>query len=356
MVTNPRIAGEKRRLRTCVHRTCVAPITNCDHNASVPASKPPDPRAAVAAFDQPFAVYEAVPEYEAELCIELGPEAKPLGEGLWVGPAGRDPAWAADVWLRPEVVPITSIGDAARQLRDRQRNWHLAPLAAVRRSRLVEGKLPKLRRKPRSFPTDLPTAPLGAFTLLDEGHLLLSAETRSPFPGGVVTFEEDREGPPSRAYLKLWEALTLMGGPPAPEARCLDLGSSPGGWTWVLAEHAREVVSIDKAPLAPEVSARRNVDERIGSAFAFEPLSEGHFDWVCSDVICYPPRLLKLVQRWLEAGTADRFVCTLKFQGQTDHETAAAFAAIDGARVRHLHHNKHELTFMLDRTAAPVAT
>ncbi len=321
----------------------------------VPAATPSDPRAVVAAFEQPFTIYEAVPDFEAELAIELGPAAKPLGEGLWIGPAGHDPAWAADVWLNPEVITIASIGDAARQLRERQRNWHLHPLAAIRRSRLVEDKLPKLRRKPRPFPVDLPTAPLGAFTLLDEGHVLLSPETRSPFPGGAIAFEEDREGPPSRAYLKLWEALTLMGGPPSSDARCLDLGSSPGGWTWVLAEHAREVVSIDKAPLAPEVAVRNNVDARVGSAFAFDPRSNGHFDWVCSDVICYPPRLLKLVQRWLEAGTADRFVCTLKFQGATDHETAAAFASIDGAQVRHLHHNKHELTFMLDRTKAGVS-
>lgn len=336
-----------------------APVSRRSQSATtmplVPAPTPSDPHAIVAAFDGAFAIYEAVPDYEAELAIELGPEAKPLGEGLWIGSAGREPAWAADVWLNPEVVTVASIGDAARQLRDRQRNWHLHPLGAIRRSRLVEEKLPKLRRKPRAFPFALPTAPLGAFTLLDEAHLLLSSQTRSPFPGGAVAFEEDREGPPSRAYLKLWEALTLMGGPPAPDARCLDLGSSPGGWTWVLAEHAREVVSIDKAPLAPEVAARSNVDARIGSAFAFEPRTEGHFDWVCSDVICYPPRLLKLVQRWLEAGTADRFVCTLKFQGKTDHETAAAFAAIEGAQVRHLHHNKHELTFMLDRTRARVS-
>jgi len=41
------------------------------------------------------------------------------------------------------------------------------------------------------------------------------------------------------------------------------------------------------------------------------------------------------------------FVCTLKFQGETDHESAAAFAAIPGAVVQHLHNNKHELTFAL---------
>ena len=40
------------------------------------------------------------------------------------------------------------------------------------------------------------------------------------------------------------------------------------------------------------------------------------------------------------------FVCTIKFQGETDHGAAAAFAAIPGSRLLHLHHNKHELTWM----------
>jgi 23S rRNA (cytidine2498-2'-O)-methyltransferase len=45
-------------------------------------------------------------------------------------------------------------------------------------------------------------------------------------------------------------------------------------------------------------------------------------------------------------------VCTIKFQGATDHDAAAAFAAIPGGRVMHLFHNKHELTFVWDEPAA----
>ena len=42
----------------------------------------------------------------------------------------------------------------------------------------------------------------------------------------------------------------------------------------------------------------------------------------------------------------DRLTTTLKFQGETDFETAARFAAIPGSRLVHLHHNKHELTWI----------
>jgi 23S rRNA (cytidine2498-2'-O)-methyltransferase len=68
-------------------------------------------------------------------------------------------------------------------------------------------------------------------------------------------------------------------------------------------------------------------------------------DWLFSDVICYPARLLALVQRWIAAGTARNIVCTVKFQGATDHEVAAQFAAIEGAVLFHGAHNKHELMF-----------
>ena len=83
------------------------------------------------------------------------------------------------------------------------------------------------------------------------------------------------------------------------------------------------------------------------SAFALEPASVGPVDWLFSDIVCYPARLLRLVERWRASGLVRNFVCTIKFQGETDHESAAAFAAIPGAQVLHLHHNKHELTFLL---------
>jgi hypothetical protein len=72
----------------------------------------------------------------------------------------------------------------------------------------------------------------------------------------------------------------------------------------------------------------------------------GPVDWLFSDVVCYPARLLALVERWLATGTCRNFVCTVKFQGPTDHETARRFAAIPGSLLRHLFHNKHELTWI----------
>lgn len=257
-------------------------------------------------------------------------------------------AWAANTWHDCIELPVASIGTAAKSLRDIQRNWAMYAPLHHRRAALIQEKLPHVSAKPVVFPTAAPAAPLGSWTLLAPDRMLAAASCSSPFPNGEVELVEDKVGPPSRAYLKLWEALVRLRHWPQPGERCLDLGACPGGWTWVLARLGANVVAVDKAPLDPKVAAMPGVEWRGESAFGLDPASVGPVDWLFSDVICYPARLFKLVERWRASGLAKNFVCTIKFQGETDHETAAAFARLPGARVLHLHYNKHELTFMLD--------
>lgn len=262
------------------------------------------------------------------------------------GPS-RPAAWAANIWHDCVEVPVASIGEAAKALRAIQRNWSMYAPLHHRRAALIQERLPHVSAKPIVFPAAAPTASLGSWTLLAPDRLLAAAQCSSPFPNGEVAFVEDKAGPPSRAYLKLWEALVRLGRWPQPGERCVDLGASPGGWTYVLARLGARVVAVDKAPLDSRVAAMEGVEWRSESAFALDPERIGPVDWLFSDVICYPTRLLRLVERWRESGLAKNFVCTIKFQGATDHDAAAAFAAIEEACVMHLHHNKHELTFVL---------
>ena len=256
-------------------------------------------------------------------------------------------AWAANTWHDCVEWPVASIGAAAQALRDIQRNWAMYAPVHHRRAALVQERLPHVSAKPVVFPAAAPTAPLGSWTLLAPDRLLAAGQCSAPFPNGEVTFVEDKTGPPNRAYLKLWEALVRLRRWPQPGERCLDLGASPGGWTWVLATLGARVVAVDKAPLEPRIAALPGIDWRGESAFALEPDSVGPIDWLFSDIVCYPTRLLRLVERWRASGLVRNFVCTIKFQGETDHEAAAAFAALAGAQVLHLHHNKHELTLLI---------
>lgn len=252
------------------------------------------------------------------------------------------PTWALDVWTGPREIAIASVKDAADALRAIQRNWSSYQVAHFRRAALIADRLPPVKAPALVFPEPAPKAHLGAWTLLAPDRLLASPAKTSPFVNGECRFVEDRIGPPSRAYLKLWEACTRLGWYPRPGETCLDLGASPGGWTWVLAELGASVTAIDKAPLDLAIAARANVTTRQESAFALVPEK---VDWLFSDVIAYPDRLLALIRRWIEADAPGRIVCTIKFQGATDHAAAEALAAIPGSRLLHLFHNRHELTF-----------
>ncbi len=252
-------------------------------------------------------------------------------------------AWALDVWTAPREIAVPSVKSAADALRAMQRNWQAYAVAHHRRMALIGERLPPVKARKLVFPEPAPTAHLGAWTLLAPDTMLASPTKTSPFVNGECLFEEDHIGPPSRAYLKLWEALTRLGAYPGPGDTCLDLGAAPGGWTWVLASLGARVTAIDKAELDPRVSAMPGVTWREGSAFALPPEK---VDWLVCDVIAYPDRLLALMQAWIASGMAGRIVCTIKFQGETDHPAAEAFAAIAGGQVIHLFHNKHELTFV----------
>jgi 23S rRNA (cytidine2498-2'-O)-methyltransferase len=289
--------------------------------------------------------YLAAEGYEDELAHGLGDIELRHGRLLIaVGPP-RPAAWAANIWLEPQQIAIASISDAATKLRAIQRNW--APYAhhLHRRTALIQQQLPRVSAKPLVFGMPPPATPLGSWTLLDGETILAAPHCTSAFPNGEVRFVEDRSGPPSRAYLKLWEALTLLVRRPMLGERCLDLGASPGGWSWALQHMGAQIVAVDKAPLAPEIASLPGIEHRRESAFALDPRSVGPVDWFFSDIVCYPARLLALLERWLAAGTCQRFVCTIKFQGATDHDIARRFASIPGSQLRHLFHNKHELTW-----------
>ncbi len=245
----------------------------------------------------------------------------------------RHAAWALDVWTAPAEWPAPSVKAAADALRAIQRNWAGYAAAHHRRSALIAERLPPVRARPLRFPEPAPASHLGAWTLLAPDRLLASPTKTSPFPNGEVAFVEDRTGPPSRAYLKLWEACTRLGAWPQPGETCLDLGASPGGWTWALAQLGAERAGRRPRPAGP--GGRRHARRALAGGQRLRAR----------------PRAGRLaVQRRhrlpgaaagpgaaLDRGTPRHIVCTIKLQGDTDHDAADAFAAIPGGRLMHLH-------------------
>lgn len=252
--------------------------------------------------------------------------------------------WAQNIWHDATFLEIASIGDAAKALRAIQRNWWPYQFDYHRRMKLIQEALPHISPKPLDFLGTVPTAPLGSWTLIEEKTLLYASVCSSPVPNGEWNFNEDKVNPPSRAYLKLWELFTRIGVCPSKSDTCLDLGASPGGWTWVLSQLSKAVVAFDRSPLEPRISALPNVSFHAKDAFAVNLDDYPEASWVLSDVVCYPDKLFEHVSKLLAQYPDKKYVFTIKFQGPEHGDVISKFASLPG-NVVHLYNNKHELTW-----------
>ncbi len=340
-----------------------------------------------------------VPQFENHLLDELGiphgeapmeiknlpKDAAVYGNIVYRDNFPKDVFWSRLCMEEPFMAEFSSISEAADILRSIQRNWAFVPFNCFRRAELIEKKLPFISKKERGFPYDVPSAEMGIWTLLNENQIFASAKTSSPFPRGEIFFKEDKINPPSRAYLKMWEALSLLNfylkkyqeknglsekaetlsaissekknalptassgeknSLPTADSVCLDAGACPGGWSWVLDSLGCKIIAIDRSPLRPDLMAKKNIEFIKHDAFTLKPEDIGKIDWLCSDVICYPPRLYDWIIKWIDSGLCEKFICTIKMQGEPDNETVKKFAAIPNSKIVHLTANKHELTWL----------
>ena len=291
-------------------------------------------------------VYHGIKGFEKHLIAEIG-SCKAVWGNLYYGNKIESPVfWNQNIWLNPFIVQFTSISEAANILRGMQRNWSQEFFTEFRRGALIQAKLPPISSKPKTFPWLFPESKMGAWSLIDANTMIASSECSSPFPSGVIEFEEDKLGPPSRAYLKLWEALVRARVFPKAGDRCLDLGASPGGWSWALAKLGANVIAVDRSPLEIDMPGITFIKH---DAFTLKPSDIGNIDWLFCDVVCYPPKLYEYITKWLDSGLCDNFMCTIKMQGEPDMEAVRCFASIPNSKVVHLYHNKHELTWSRQR-------
>ena len=96
-------------------------------------------------------------------------------------------------------------------------------------------------------------------------------ENMSQYKGGMYHFRDD-ESFVSRAEYKLLEAYDCFGLDWSSATNGLDLGSAPGGWTKVLADHCKKVYSIDPANLDEKIKNLENVEhyKMTSQEFAFK--------------------------------------------------------------------------------------
>ena len=105
--------------------------------------------------------YLAADGFVAELVTELGSVTGVHGRLVVTAGPRRPAAWAADVWLDPVIVPITSINTGVKALRAIHRYWAPYSFQLHRRVQLISEQLGWTPPVPSAFPATAPRLPVG---------------------------------------------------------------------------------------------------------------------------------------------------------------------------------------------------
>ncbi len=125
---------------------------------------------------------------------------------------------------------------------------------------------------------------------------------RAPRPGGRwgITLPPDA---PSRAYLKIEEAIAWSGARPRRGEVALELGSAPGGASLALLRRGIDVVGVDPGAMAPVVLAH---DGSTGARFSHRMIPAGALKkqdlprplhWIAMDMNLAPRVALRYAER-----------------------------------------------------------
>jgi 23S rRNA (cytidine2498-2'-O)-methyltransferase len=250
-----------------------------------------------------------------------------------------DPRRWCDAWVEaPD-------SDSARELAPLCRGLNAALIGAMKKRKLIErGSRWRLHLCMTS--TD------AAFVAAAD------TERTSPWPGGIPRLKFPRAAP-SRSTLKLEEALvTLLDEGERerwlkPGMRAVDLGASPGGWTWQLVARSLHVTAVDNGPMDAALLASGLVDHLRADGFRYRP--QKAVDWLVCDMVEQPRRVSALMAEWLAQGWCRHAIFNLKLPMKKRHDEvqlclALIRDALAGAgrrvevRARQLYHDREEIT------------
>lgn len=138
----------------------------------------------------------------------------------------------------------------------------------------------------------------------------------SCFPQGDVPLADDKSAP-SRAFTKLVESEQRLGRHIQRGQTCVDLGASPGSWSYVPIQRGASVIAIDRSELREDLM--RNPRLRFEAADAFKYKPPQTVDWLVCDVIAAPQRSIDLLLEWLREKRMRNFIVTIKFRGHDEY-------------------------------------
>jgi 23S rRNA (cytidine2498-2'-O)-methyltransferase len=178
-------------------------------------------------------------------------------------------------------------------------------------------------------------------------------EALSLAPGGRRRMRRAGESP-SRAAMKLEEALDGMPFEPGRGDVCVDLGAAPGGLTQRLVSRGAKVIAVDPARLMPELASNPRVRHVQESAFSFAP--DEPADWLFCDMAWRPLEVAQLLAKWGRRGWASHLVANIKLPMKDKNpillrvrHTLTEDGGWKGLTVRQLYHDRDEVTVTAHR-------
>jgi len=235
----------------------------------------------------------------------------------------------------------------------------LAKRAATLRSALIELLSDRFTVLHRRYHDDrnLPAGPCDVCQLCLTPEGLWACVTPSErlidsFPGGIHRMHFDSRAP-ARSYLKLEEVFTLMGEEPCRGHRVIDLGASPGGWSFSFLRRGCHVLAVDHGPMriADPTQEGGELTHRRDNGIAFvPPESWVPVDWMVSDMLVPPGTTLGLVRKWLGTRLCRRIVFNIKLPQIHPYPVIRPIEefllSVSGLRfqIRQLYHDRREVT------------
>lgn len=235
--------------------------------------------------------------------------------------------------------------DAARELAGLCRSLNNALIALMKREKLID----------TASSTRL-------HVCLVDAQTAFVAETdiahAAPWPGGIPRLRFPSAAP-SRSTLKLEEALlTLLDEGERerwlkPGMSGVDLGASPGGWTYQLVRRSIRVTAVDNGPIAASLLDSGLVTHLREDGFRYRP--QIAVDWMVCDMVEQPRRVAARIAEWLAEGWCRYTVFNLKLPMKKRYDevnlcrdvieqTLAATGKRTEWRARHLYHDREEVT------------
>jgi 23S rRNA (cytidine2498-2'-O)-methyltransferase len=184
-----------------------------------------------------------------------------------------------------------------------------------------------------------------------------SVVNSSRWPMGIPRLRMP-SGAPSRSTVKLAEALMEFAGTRKfePGSTAVDLGASPGGWTWQLVQRGFMVTAVDNGPMDAALMDSGQVKHRRDDGFHYRPPEP--VDFMVCDMVESPSRIARLVAKWIAEGWCRETVFNLKLPMKKRWEEVERCRAIiadalggEGyfLRMKQLYHDREEVTAYLAR-------